>query len=120
MKRIDPVKTPLRGEITVPGDKSIAHRAVILGSIAEGRSRIFNLSGGDDNSRTVKAFRQMGVDVFREGDALCIEGKGWEGLRAPSDPIDCGNSGTTTRLLSVGFAGPQSQTELPERASSAP
>ena len=63
MKRIGPIKSPLRGEIAVPGDKSIAHRAVILGSIAEGRSRIFNLSGGDDNSRTVRAFRQMGVEA---------------------------------------------------------
>jgi len=80
MKRIEPVKEPLRGEITVPGDKSIAHRAVILASVARGRSRIFNLSGGDDNSRTVKAFRQMGVEIFRDGDALCVEGKGWEGI----------------------------------------
>ena len=70
MKRIEPIKNPLRGDITVPGDKSIAHRAVIFGSVAHGRSRIFNLSGGDDNSRTVRAFRQMGVEIFRDGDAL--------------------------------------------------
>ena len=117
MKRIDPVKRPLRGEITVPGDKSIAHRAVILGSVAEGRSRIFNLSGGDDNSRTVRAFRQMGVEVFREGEALCIEGKGWQGLRAPSEPINCGNSGTTMRLLSGVLAGRPFRTELDGDAS---
>src|SRR3990172_3436034 len=105
MQRIEPVKEPLRGEITVPGDKSIAHRAVILASIAQGRSRIFNLSGGDDNSRTVKAFRQMGVDIHRDGDALCVEGKGWEGLVASKETIDCGNSGTTMRLLSGVLAG---------------
>src|SRR5205823_2972862 len=105
VKRIAEIKRPLRGELTVPGDKSIAHRAVILGSIANGRSRIFNLSGGDDNSRTVRAFRQMGVEIFRDGDALCIDGKGWDGLHPPDQSIDCGNSGTTMRLLSGLLAG---------------
>ena len=100
MKRIEPIDHPLQGDITVPGDKSIAHRAVILGSVAHGRSRIFNLSGGDDNSRTVRAFRQMGIEIFRDGDGLCVDGKGWHGLRAPGKPVDCGNSGTTMRLLS--------------------
>ncbi len=99
------LKQPLHGEITVPGDKSIAHRAVILGSIAKGRSRIFNLSGGEDNSRTVRAFRQMGIEIFRDGDSLCVEGKGWDGLCAPEAPIDSGNSGTTMRLLSGLLAG---------------
>src|SRR5215467_4060337 len=105
MKRIEPIKKPVTGDITVPGDKSIAHRAVIFGSIAAGRSRIFNLSGGDDNSRTVRAFRQMGVEIFRDGEALSIEGEGWDGLRAPGECIDCGNSGTTMRLLSGVLAG---------------
>jgi 3-phosphoshikimate 1-carboxyvinyltransferase len=105
MKRIAEINKPLRGEITVPGDKSIAHRAVILASIANGRSRIFNLSGGDDNSRTVRAFRQMGVEIDRQGDALCVEGRGWEGIAAPMETIDCGNSGTTMRLLSGLLAG---------------
>ena len=63
MKRIEPIKKPLHGVIAVPGDKSIAHRAVIFGSIARGRTRIFNLSGGEDNSRTVRAFRQLGVEI---------------------------------------------------------
>jgi 3-phosphoshikimate 1-carboxyvinyltransferase len=105
MKAIAPIDKPLKGTIAVPGDKSIAHRAVILGSIARGRTRISNLSGGDDNSRTVKAFRQMGVEIARDGAALCIEGKGWDGLRAPDRPIDCGNSGTTMRLMSGLLAG---------------
>jgi 3-phosphoshikimate 1-carboxyvinyltransferase len=112
MKRIEPIKNPLSGDISVPGDKSIAHRAVILASIAEGRSRIFNLSGGDDNSRTVRAFRQMGVEIYRDGEALCVEGKGWEGLRAPAGVIDCGNSGTTMRLLSGLLAGRSFRSQL--------
>ena len=117
MKRIEPLTKPLHGELTVPGDKSIAHRAVILGSVAKGRSRIFNLSGGDDNSRTVRAFRQMGVEIFRDGDALCIDGKGWDGLCAPCAPIDCGNSGTTMRLLSGLLAGRPFTSELDGDAS---
>ena len=112
MKRIEPIQKPITGEITVPGDKSIAHRAVIFGSIAAGRSRIFNLSGGDDNSRTVRALRQMGVEIFRDGEALCIDGQGWDGLRAPGERIDCGNSGTTMRLLSGVLAGRPFSSEL--------
>jgi len=117
MKRIEPIRQPPRGDITVPGDKSIAHRAVILGSIARGRSRIFNLSGGDDNSRTVRAFRQMGIEIFRDGDGLCVDGKGWKGLSAPGKPIDCGNSGTTIRLLSGLLAGRPFESELDGDAS---
>ena len=117
MKRIEQMQGPLRGEISVPGDKSIAHRAVILGSVARGTSRIFNLSGGDDNSRTVRAFRQMGVEIVRDGDALRVEGKGWEGLRAPKETIDCGNSGTTMRLLSGLLAGRPFESQLDGDAS---
>jgi 3-phosphoshikimate 1-carboxyvinyltransferase len=105
MKRIEPVKKPLRGELFVPGDKSIAHRAVMLASVAQGPSRIFNLSGGDDNSRTVRAFRQLGVEIFRSGEALCVNGEGWGGLKASTEVFDCGNSGTTMRLLSGLLAG---------------
>jgi 3-phosphoshikimate 1-carboxyvinyltransferase len=112
MKKIEPNKKPLRGEIAVPGDKSIAHRAVIFSAIAQGRSRILNLSSGDDNSRTVRAFRQMGVEIFRDGDALCVEGQGWDGLRAPAETINCGNSGTTLRLLSGLLAGQAFHSEL--------
>jgi 3-phosphoshikimate 1-carboxyvinyltransferase len=112
MKRIEPINKPLRGQIAVPGDKSIAHRAVIFAAVAQGRSRIFNLSGGDDNSRTVRAFRQMGVEIFRDGDALCVDGKGWDGLHAPAETIDCGNSGTTMRLLSGLLAGRPFHSEL--------
>lgn len=117
MKRIEPIDKPLCGDISVPGDKSIAHRAVIFGSIARGRTRIFNLSGGDDNSRTVRAFRQMGVDICRDGDALCVDGKGWEGLHAPGASIDCGNSGTTMRLLAGLLSGLPFVSELDGDAS---
>jgi 3-phosphoshikimate 1-carboxyvinyltransferase len=105
MKRIDQIKRPLHGEIKVPGDKSIGHRAVIFASIAHGQSRIFNLSGGEDNLRTVQAFKDMEVEIRPEDDCLRIEGRGWEGLSGPGGTIDCGNSGTAMRLLSGVFAG---------------
>ncbi len=117
MKRIEPINKPLKGEIAVPGDKSIAHRAVIFSAVAQGTSRIFNLSGGDDNSRTVRAFRQLGVEIFRKGDALRVEGKGWDALRGTAAPIDCGNSGTTMRLLSGLMAGRPFHSELDGDAS---
>lgn len=96
----------------MPGDKSIAHRAVIFSAVAHGQSRILNLSGGDDNSRTVRAFRQMGVEFSRDGDVLCVDGRGWDGLRAPGAAIECGNSGTSMRLLSGLLAGRPFHSEL--------
>ena len=105
MKRIEPARLPLRGEISVPGDKSIGHRAVIFASIAHGQSRVLNLSGGEDNLRTVQAFKDMGVKIWSEGGLLCIEGKGWDRLSKPNQTVDCGNSGTTMRLLSGVLAG---------------
>src|SRR4029434_7417502 len=117
MKRIEPIRKPLRGEIKVPGDKSIAHRAVILGSVANGRSRILNLSGGDDNSRTVKAFRQMGVEIHRDGEVLCVEGNGWAGIHQPDAAINCGNSGPAMRLMSGLLAGRPFYSELDGDAS---
>ncbi len=97
--RIEQVSQPLRGDVHVPGDKSIGHRAVIMGAVARGETRIANLSRGADNSSTVAAFKGMGVEFRREGDVLCVQGKGWDGLRMPAGTIDCGNSGTTMRLL---------------------
>lgn len=117
MKRIEPIKKPLHGVIAVPGDKSIAHRAVIFGSIAHGRTRIYNLSGGEDNSRTVRAFRQLGVEIGRDNDALCVEGKGFAGLHQAGESIDCGNSGTTIRLMSGLLAGLPFHSELDGDAS---
>ena len=91
--------------MTVPGDKSIGHRAVIFASIAEGESRLFDLSGGEDNHRTVRAFKGLGVKIRSEGNVLLVDGNGWEGLCPPGNPIDCGNSGTTMRLVAGVLAG---------------
>ena len=79
--RVPQASRPLRGELEVPGDKSIGHRAVMMGAVARGETRIENLSRGADNSSTVAAFRRMGVEFRREDGALCIEGRGWDGLR---------------------------------------
>ena len=110
--RVEQVTQPLRGELEVPGDKSIGHRAVIMGAVARGETRIANLSRGADNSSTVAAFRGMGVRFRREDDVLCIEGRGWDGLQAPRETIDCGNSGTTMRLLAGVLAGRSFETRL--------
>ena len=90
----------LKGEIAIPGDKSISHRSVIFSSIAEGCSRVSNFLPGEDNFRTVAAFRKMGVRIEEKGEGLLeIQGLGLNGLKEPADVIDCGNSGTTIRLL---------------------
>ena len=101
---IKPVKQ-LKGEITVPADKSITHRAVIIASISTGTSAIKNYLDAEDCMRTVKAFQDMGVKIKKEKAALIIEGAGLKGLRKPLGDIDAGNSGTTVRLLSGIIAG---------------
>lgn len=91
----------LRAEIVVPGDKSISHRAIMFASLAEGASRVRGLLRGEDCLATLHAFQQLGVAVDDQGDdELVITGHGHTGLREPQDVIDCGNSGTTMRLLS--------------------
>ncbi|MBI5199909.1 MAG: 3-phosphoshikimate 1-carboxyvinyltransferase, partial [Nitrospirae bacterium] len=103
--RIRPAKS-LRGEVRVPGDKSISHRSVMLASISEGRSIIKGFLSADDTRRTVKAFESMGIKVEGLGtDKLIIEGKGLDGLKEPEDVLDLGNSGTSIRLLSGLLAG---------------
>lgn len=87
------------GEIVVPGDKSISHRSIILGSIARGKTAIRGLLRGEDNMATVAAFRRMGITIEEDGDLVTVEGKGLHGLGEPDDVIDCGNSGTTMRLM---------------------
>ncbi|UCH81081.1 MAG: 3-phosphoshikimate 1-carboxyvinyltransferase [Nitrospiraceae bacterium] len=92
---------PLQGEIKPPADKSISHRAIMLASLAEGKSSIRNSLQAEDPVSTLKAFRQMGIDIDdKDSDRIIINGKGLRGLTAPRDNIDCGNSGTTMRLLS--------------------
>lgn len=94
--------TPARritGEITVPGDKSISHRSIILGSLARGTTVIRGLLRGEDNMATLAAFRRMGIGIRDDGETVTVEGKGLYGLSEPDDVIDCGNSGTSMRLL---------------------
>jgi 3-phosphoshikimate 1-carboxyvinyltransferase len=102
---ISPARSGVRGEMTLPGDKSISHRAVMFASIAHGKSQVRNFSGGGDNRSTIRAFQTLGVDIAPTGTEVVINGEGWRGLRAPRDTIDCGNSGTTMRLLSGLLAG---------------
>ncbi|MBI4843779.1 MAG: 3-phosphoshikimate 1-carboxyvinyltransferase [Nitrospirae bacterium] len=99
--------TSLKGEVIPPPDKSISHRAVIISSLAEGRSVIENFLPAEDPMRTIEAFMQMGIEIIQSDDGKRVEvaGKGLNGLREPSAPIDCGNSGTTMRLMSGVLAG---------------
>jgi 3-phosphoshikimate 1-carboxyvinyltransferase len=90
---------PLRGSLTVPGDKSIGHRALLFAGLAEGRSAIRGLSGGLDNHATRRALEAMGVRFEDIGEETRVEGVGLFGLKMPKDSLDCGNSGTTMRLL---------------------
>jgi len=90
---------PLRGEVVLPGDKSISHRALMLGAMARGTSRLTGLSGGGDVRSTADALRRMGVTITNEGDVWSVGGVGVGELRSPDDVLDMGNSGTSARLL---------------------
>ncbi len=96
---------PLRGTITVPGDKSISHRAVMLGALATGTTRITGFLMGEDCLATIDCFRKMGVKIAVDDDAVTVHGVGLRGLRRPPDALYTGNSGTTTRLLCGILAG---------------
>jgi 3-phosphoshikimate 1-carboxyvinyltransferase len=98
----------LEGEIRVPGDKSISHRALILGSIASGRSRLRGLSPGADVQSTIGCLRRLGADF----DGSMLEGCGLHGLKRSPDALDCGNSGTTMRLLAGLLAAQEFESEL--------
>ncbi len=93
-------KISLHGEITVPGDKSISHRAIMFGSIAKGTTEITGFLNSADCHSTIGCFRQMGISINQKGSTVLVEGKGMHGLTAPSSILDAGNSGTTTRLIS--------------------
>ena len=90
----------IKGEITVPGDKSISHRAVLLGSLAAGTTSIKGFLSSDDCHSTISCMRQMGVEVTMTEDEVLVSGVGLHGLKNPSSILYTGNSGTTTRLLS--------------------
>ena len=106
-----------RGEITVPGDKSISHRAVMLGSLAGGITYIKGFLKGADCLSTIDCFKRMGIDIQVESDLITVHGKGLHGLSAPSDMLYTGNSGTTTRLLCGILAGQPFNTSLTGDAS---
>lgn len=93
-------KGPLNGTITVPGDKSISHRAIMLGSLSEGDTIVHGFSSGADCHTTMKAFRSLGISIEEDGTDVRIHGKGLHGLTPSADTLDMGNSGTTTRLIS--------------------
>ncbi|TAN44887.1 MAG: 3-phosphoshikimate 1-carboxyvinyltransferase [Nitrospirae bacterium] len=95
----------LRGEITPPPDKSISHRAIMFSALAGGISRVKNFLRAEDPISTMNVFRRLGVKIDDNGDELIIEGKGLTGLSEPFDVLDCGNSGTTMRLISGILAG---------------
>lgn len=102
----------LSGRITVPGDKSISHRALMLGAIAEGETRITGFLQGEDTLATAKAFQQMGVDIENDGKLVRINGVGLNGLKKSSNSIDLGNSGTSVRLMTGLLAGQNFDSEL--------
>jgi 3-phosphoshikimate 1-carboxyvinyltransferase len=104
---VHPAKKALTGSVPVPSDKSIGHRAVLLASLANGKSRITSFSRGEDNVSTANAMRAMGVIIEDVGPTeLRVTGSGIFGLVEPKGPLDCGNSGTTMRLL-AGLLAPQ-------------
>ena len=103
----------LKGKIRVPGDKSISHRAIMLGSIAEGLTEIKGFLEGEDSLATLKAFRAMGVEIEGPKDGrVLVRGVGLHGLRAPSAALDLGNSGTSMRLLCGLLAGQSFDVEV--------
>ncbi|SDZ79682.1 3-phosphoshikimate 1-carboxyvinyltransferase [Pseudobutyrivibrio sp. ACV-2] len=95
----------LKGEINIPGDKSISHRGVMFGSISDGITELTGFLDGADCRSTIGCFRAMGIDISQKNDHVIIHGKGLHGLTAPTQMLDVGNSGTTTRLISGILAG---------------
>ncbi len=96
----------LKGEVQIPGDKSISHRGIMLGALAKGTTKITNFLQGADCLSTIGCFRQMGIEIENTSNEVLVHGKGLHGLRAPQNTLDVGNSGTTMRLL-CGILSPQ-------------
>ena len=115
--RIEPVPA-LEGHVAVPGDKSISHRAVLLGAVSEGETLVAGFGRSADTESTIAAVRALGVDVVDEGpDTLRVCGVGLHGLRPGDAPIDCGNSGTLMRLVAGLLVGQEARAELVGDAS---
>jgi 3-phosphoshikimate 1-carboxyvinyltransferase len=103
--RIQPARRISGRALRLPGDKSISHRAAIMAALAHGRSALSNYATSEDCARTLSCLRQLGVHIEQEGSLVQIEGAGRDGLAAPRAELDCGNSGTTMRLLAGVLAG---------------
>lgn len=103
---------PLKGEITIPGDKSISHRAVMFGALSKGTTEVTNFLQGADCLSTIDCFRRLGVEIENTTDKILVHGKGLHGLKKPDSILDVGNSGTTTRLISGILAGQNFETVL--------
>jgi len=101
---------PLRGELTLPGDKSISHRSLLLGSLASGETAIENLATGEDVQSTMRCLRQLGLSV--EEEEVLVAGQGLGGFTKPDEPLDAGNSGTLTRLIAGILATHPFETEI--------
>jgi len=112
MLATQPVDSPLLGELTPPGDKSISHRALIFALLAEGRSRVRGLLDSEDVKATANACQQLGMTMTRDNGELLLEGVGVRGLSAPESPLDMGNSGTAMRLLAGVLAAQPFDSEL--------
>ena len=96
---------PLRGELEIPGDKSISHRAIMFGSLAKGTTEVTHFLQGADCLSTISCFKKLGIEIVNNKNKILIHGKGLHGLSAPTEILDCGNSGTTTRLISGILSG---------------
>lgn len=103
---------PLKGEVTVPGDKSISHRAVMFGALSKGTTEVTNFLQGADCLSTIDCFRRLGITIENTPEKILIHGKGLHGLSKADSMLDVGNSGTTTRLISGILAGQTFVTEL--------
>ena len=103
---------PLKGEVTVPGDKSISHRAVMFGALAMGTTEVTNFLQGADCLSTIDCFRRLGIQIENTPEKILVHGKGLHGLTQSNTMLDVGNSGTTTRLISGILAGQTFETTL--------
>ena len=103
---------PLKGEITVPGDKSISHRAVMFGALSQGTTEVTNFLQGADCLSTIDCFRRLGIQIENTPEKILVHGKGLHGLTQSNTMLDVGNSGTTTRLISGILAGQTFETTL--------
>lgn len=102
----------LKGTLRVPGDKSISHRSIMFGSLAKGTTTVHDILRGEDVLSTMQVFRDLGVDIQDDGNIVTIIGVGFDGLKAPKNKLDMGNSGTSIRLISGVLAGQDFTVEM--------